>query len=157
MPSAFAGRVALVTGSGNGIGRATARQLAALGATVGVNDLKPEFVEKVVKEIGDAGGQAIAVVENVATREGMRRAVLGLAERAGRLDVLVNNAAAFVDWSETATGADLGAARAVLEVNLFGAWRLTQALLPLLSESPRPRVVNVSSGAGSSSTPSAPA
>ena len=71
MPSAFAGRVALITGSGNGIGRATARQLAALGAIVGVNDLKPEFVEKVVKEIGEAGGQAIGVVENVATREGM--------------------------------------------------------------------------------------
>jgi NAD(P)-dependent dehydrogenase (short-subunit alcohol dehydrogenase family) len=93
MPSAFAGRVALITGSGNGIGRATARQLAALGATVGVNDLKPEFVEKVVSEIGDAGGQAIGVVENVATREGMRRAVLALAKQAGRLDVLVNNAA----------------------------------------------------------------
>src|SRR5689334_14883321 len=93
MPSAFAGRVALITGSGNGIGRATARQLAALGAIVGVNDLKPEFVEKVVKEIGEAGGQAIGVVENVATREGMRRAVLGLADRAGRLDVMVNNAA----------------------------------------------------------------
>ncbi len=93
MPSAFAGRVALVTGSGNGIGRATARQLAALGATVGVNDLKPEFVEKVVREIGDAGGQAIGVVENVATRDGMRHAVLGLTQRTGRLDVLVNNAA----------------------------------------------------------------
>jgi len=93
MPSAFAGRVALITGSGNGIGRATARQLAALGAIVGVNDLKPEFVEEVVKEIGGAGGQAIGVVENVATREGMRRAVLGLADQAGRLDVMVNNAA----------------------------------------------------------------
>lgn len=93
MPQAFAGRVALVTGSGNGIGRATALQLAARGATVGVNDLKPEFVERVVKEIDAAGGKAIGLVENVATREGMRRAVLGLAGQTGRLDVLVNNAA----------------------------------------------------------------
>ncbi|MFO1159362.1 MAG: glucose 1-dehydrogenase [Reyranellaceae bacterium] len=89
----FAGRVVLITGSGNGIGRATALALAARGATVGVNDLKPEFVEKVVHEIGDAGGTAIGLVENVSTRDGMRRTVLGLAERAGRLDVMVNNAA----------------------------------------------------------------
>ena len=93
MPQAFAGRTALVTGSGNGIGRATALALAARGATVGVNDLKPEFVERVVKEIGEAGGQAIGLVENVATREGMGRTVLGLGERTGRLDIMVNNAA----------------------------------------------------------------
>ena len=93
MPGGFAGRVALVTGSGNGIGRATALKLAAAGAIVGVNDLKAEFVEKVVTEIEGAGGRAIGLVENVSSREGMRRAVLGLAERAGRLDVLVNNAA----------------------------------------------------------------
>ena len=61
----------------------------------------------------------------------------------------VSNAAAHVDWSETATGADLGAARKVLEVNLLGAWRLTNALLPLLRQGGHPRVVNVSSGAGS--------
>ncbi len=93
MSQAFAGRVTLVTGSGNGIGRATALRLAAEGATVGVNDLKPEFVERVCREIGASGGRAIGLVENVATREGMRRAVLRLAERGGRLDVLVNNAA----------------------------------------------------------------
>ncbi len=93
MSQVFAGRVALVTGSGNGIGRATALRLAARGATVGVNDLKPEFVERVVTEVGEAGGRAIGLVENVATREGMRRVVLGLAEQAGRLDVMVNNAA----------------------------------------------------------------
>ncbi len=89
----LAGRVALVTGAGNGIGRATARHLAAMGATVGVNDLKPEFVEKVVAEITAAGGQAMGVMQNIATREGMRGAVQGLAERAGRFDILVNNAA----------------------------------------------------------------
>lgn len=93
MAQAFAGQVALVTGAGNGIGRAIARQLAAGGATVGVNDLKPEFVDRVVQEIAASGGRSISVVENVATREGMRRAVLGAAERGGRLDVMVNNAA----------------------------------------------------------------
>jgi 3-oxoacyl-[acyl-carrier protein] reductase len=93
MSQAFAGRVALVTGAGNGIGRAIALRLAARGATVGVNDLKPEFVERVVREIAASGGRAIGVVENVATREGMRRTVLGIAERGGRLDVMVNNAA----------------------------------------------------------------
>jgi 3-oxoacyl-[acyl-carrier protein] reductase len=60
---------------------------------VGINDLKSEFVDKVVSEVGAAGGTALGVTENVATRDGMRKAVLGLAERAGRLDVLVNNAA----------------------------------------------------------------
>lgn len=93
MSQAFAGRVALVTGSGNGIGRATALELAAKGATVGVNDLKPEFVERVVGEITAAGGRALPVVQNVSTREGMRRAVHLMAETSGRLDVLVNNAA----------------------------------------------------------------
>jgi NAD(P)-dependent dehydrogenase (short-subunit alcohol dehydrogenase family) len=75
--------------------------------------------------------------------------VPGLLVQPGRLDVLVNNAAAYVDWTETASGADLEGAHRVVEVNLFGAWRLTQALLPLLRRSPSPRIVNVSSGAGS--------
>ena len=89
----LAGRRALVTGAGNGIGRATARHLAALGAMVGVNDLKPEFVDRVVAEITEAGGHAIPIVQNIASREGMRHAVLGFATQAGGLDVLVNNAA----------------------------------------------------------------
>jgi 3-oxoacyl-[acyl-carrier protein] reductase len=93
MPQAFAGRTALVTGAGNGIGRAIALQLAARGATVGVNDLKAEFVDRVVRDIAASGGRAIGVVENVATREGMRRAVRNVTEQAGRLDVMVNNAA----------------------------------------------------------------
>ena len=89
----LAGRVALVTGAGNGIGRATAMLLASRGAIVGVNDLKPEFVAGTVDAIKAAGGEAIAITQNVASRDGMRTAVLGFAEQQGRLDILVNNAA----------------------------------------------------------------
>jgi len=63
--------------------------------------------------------------------------------------VLINNAAAYVDWAETATGADLARSRAVMDTNLYGAWNITQAMLPLLRASDHPRVVNIASGAGS--------
>lgn len=89
----FAGHVALITGAGNGIGRETARQLAARGAVVAVNDLKPEFVEAVVAEIRAAGGQAFGVVQNIASREGIQAAVAQAREQGGRFDILVNNAA----------------------------------------------------------------
>ena len=89
----LAGRVALVTGAGAGIGRATARHLAARGAIVAVNDLKDELVEETVAGIRDAGGEAIPVVMNVATREGIFAAVRMAAEYRERFDILVNNAA----------------------------------------------------------------
>ena len=89
----LAGRVALVTGSGNGIGRATAMLLASRGAIVGINDLKGGFVDATVDAIKASGGKAVAVTQDVSTRDGMRRAVLGVAEQQGRLDILVNNAA----------------------------------------------------------------
>lgn len=93
MDKPLQGRVALVTGSGHGIGRATALRLAGLGATVGINDLKPEFVEEGVAAVERAGGKAFPVLRNVATREGMHEAVALAKEAGGRFDILVNNAA----------------------------------------------------------------
>ncbi len=93
MAQDLAGRVALVTGAGAGIGRATARLLAARGATVGVNDLKQELVDDAVAGIVAEGGKAFPVVQNVATREGIGAAVRQAAEHGARLDILVNNAA----------------------------------------------------------------
>jgi len=93
MTASLAGRVAFISGAGHGIGRATARAMAQLGATVGVNDLKQEFVDDTVAEIRALGGQAIPLPQDVSTRDGMREAVLRFARDAGRLDILVNNAA----------------------------------------------------------------
>ena len=93
MNASLEGRAAFISGAGHGIGRATALEMARLGATVGVNDLKPEFVEDTVAEIRRLGGKAVAVPGDVSTREGMRESVLRFAREAGRLDVMVNNAA----------------------------------------------------------------
>ncbi|MBU2288246.1 MAG: glucose 1-dehydrogenase [Gammaproteobacteria bacterium] len=87
------GRVAFISGAGHGIGRATALAMAKLGAIVGINDLKQDFVDEAVAAVRAAGGQAIALPQDVSTRDGMREAVLRLARDAGRLDIMVNNAA----------------------------------------------------------------
>ncbi len=93
MQQDMAGRVALITGAGNGIGKETAKQMAARGAIVGVNDLKEEFVSATVQEIRQAGGKAFDVVQNMATREGVAAAVAQAHRHMGRLDIMVNNAA----------------------------------------------------------------
>lgn len=93
MNMSLSGRTAFISGAGHGIGRATARAMARLGATVGINDLKPDVVEEAVAEIRALGGQAIGLPCDVSTRDGMREAVAQFKRDAGRLDVMVNNAA----------------------------------------------------------------
>jgi NAD(P)-dependent dehydrogenase (short-subunit alcohol dehydrogenase family) len=84
------------------------------------------------------------------TQDPSMRELAGQIERNwGRLDVLVNNAAAVADWSEAASTANLEAVQAVLNTSLLGPWRTIQILLPLIQRSQHGRIVNVSSGAGS--------
>ena len=137
----------LVTGAARGLGLGVARALAADGADVWIAARDQHAAADAASELD--GVSPLPVALDVADAASVRSAVEALTEAPGRLDVLINNAAAYVDWSELASAADLEAAHAVLEVNLFGAWRLTQALLPLLRQSAHPRIVNVSSGAGS--------
>lgn len=141
--------VAVVTGANRGIGLEVARQLARRGVTVVIGAREAAKGEAAAGELASEGLDAHAVVLDVADGASVGRPAEEIESRFGRLDVLVNNAAAFADWTETASGADLENAKTVLDINLFGAWRVTQALLPLLRRGGRGRIVNVSSGAGS--------
>ena len=93
MTGRLQGRVALVTGSGNGIGRAIAEAFAREGAIVGVNDLRPEFTQATVQVITAAGGVAVDLPMDAGKRDAVHSAVQALRARYGRFDVMVNNAA----------------------------------------------------------------
>jgi NAD(P)-dependent dehydrogenase (short-subunit alcohol dehydrogenase family) len=134
----------LITGAAHGLGREVARQLREGGHDVVIAARDPKIAEAAAAELGGPL-RALPVALDIADPAAVTTAVAAL----DRLGVLINNAAAFVDWTETATGADLAAAHRVLETNLFGSWRLIQAVLPLLRTSAAPRIVNVSGGAGS--------
>lgn len=144
------GRVVLVTGSARGIGREVARQLAELGAIVFVSARAVQQARDAAAALSASGDvRALEVPLDVSSDASVREMAKVFGREPGRLDVLINNAAGAVDWSETAAAADLDEARKLFDINLFGAWRTTQALLPLLRMSEHPRIVNVSSAAGS--------
>ncbi|HLC22906.1 MAG TPA: SDR family NAD(P)-dependent oxidoreductase [Dehalococcoidia bacterium] len=88
----FTGKVAVVTGSGRGIGRAEAMQLAAEGAAVIINDIDPDPVSTVVKEIEAAGGKAFGVVADVTKGEEAQKIMDAAVQQFGALDILINNA-----------------------------------------------------------------
>lgn len=148
----FDGKIALVTGAGreSGLGFATARRLAAEGATVLLTARDGAAAQALAARLGErVTGHALDV-----TDQGASAALADeVKARFGRLDILVNNAALTSVWGETAATADMTAARAALEVILLGSWSVTQAFLPLLRQSGSPRVVMVSSGAGSHADP----
>jgi NAD(P)-dependent dehydrogenase (short-subunit alcohol dehydrogenase family) len=143
------GTIALVTGAAHGIGFEVCRQLAERGWTVVLTARQLERAQEAAEALARLEGRVHARALDVADDASPRALAAELGWALGRLDVLVNNAGQAADWSETAGTADLREAHAVMEANLFGAWRTTQALLPLLRRSRRGRIVNVSSGAGS--------
>ena len=152
MQQDLAGRVALVTGAGAGIGRATARALAARGAIVGVNDLKQELVDAAVAGINAEGGKAFAVVQNVASREGIGQAVRQAAEYASRLDILVNNAA----WVRYQSAAEIQADTMdrMLDIGFKAVIWGIQAAAEAMDPERGGAIVNVASTAALKSAPS---
>ncbi len=141
--------VALVSGSNRGIGREVARQLAELGHHVIVTARDPAAAERAAEELSEGGRLSLQPEQlDVADPQSVERLRKRLLAEPGRLDVLVNNAGVMGEVATNVADAPLDDAHHTMEANLFGAWRLTQAMLPLLRRSAGARIVNVSSGAG---------
>ncbi len=151
----FDGRLAIITGSGGGLGREHALMMASRGALVVVNDLGGAVdgtgsdkgaAERMVDEINGLGGEAVADTNSVATPEGGAAIVQTALDAFGRVDIVVNNAGILRDKSFHNMTPDLWSA--VIDVHLNGAYHVTSAAWPHMRQQSYGRVVCTASGAG---------
>ena len=151
----FDGRVAIVTGAGNGLGRSHALSLAKRGAKVVINDLggardgtssSLTAAQKVVEEIEANGGEAMANGASVTDYAGVEAMVAEVMARWGRIDILVNNAGILRD--KTFAKMDLADFRTVMDVHLMGAVNCTKAVWEIMRNQKYGRIVFTTSSTG---------
>ncbi len=146
-------KIARVTGANRGIGYEIAAGLGARGFRVGVGSRDEARGEAAVEKLRAAGVEAFVVPLDVTSDRSVAEAAELIERQAGRLDSLVNNAGVSGEtgpgWLQDPTTLDLDAVREIVEINVFGVIRVTNAMLPLLRRSASPRIVNASSSVGS--------
>jgi NAD(P)-dependent dehydrogenase (short-subunit alcohol dehydrogenase family) len=143
------GRVALVTGSGLGIGTDIARALAARGAAVAVNDLSAARASAAAAALAGSGWRAVAAPFDVTDRTAVAAGVARIAATLGPVDVLVNNAGIPPGWAPARfADTDPDGWRALVDLNLFGVLHCAAATVGAMCDRGWGRVVTISSGAG---------
>ncbi len=148
--------IALITGANKGIGYEIAAGLGALGWNVGIGARDGQRREIAVDKLRAAGVDAFGVALDVTSDDSVAAAARLLEERTGRLDVLVNNAAITGGAPQQPTLVDPAMVARVVDTNVIGVIRVTNAMLPLLRRSSAPRIVNMSSAVGSLTRQSVP-
>ncbi len=147
----IAGKVAIITGAGSGMGRATAHLFADEGAKVAVVDVNREGVDRVASEITDAGGTAAAWAIDVTNARAIVTLVSEVVARFGGVDILVNNAGVSLPAPIDSDDFDQAWAR-TLAVNLTAHVQLIRACLPHLKAQRSGRIVNIASTEGLGAT-----
>lgn len=140
------GRVVVITGAGQGIGRAYAHHFAENGAIPVIAEIDGENGERVAGEIASAGGQALAVQTDVTAPDSVAAMVDAALSAYGQLDVLINNAAIFVTLPRRPfEDIPLDEWRQVMDVNITGCFICARAVLPAMREAGWGRIINISS------------
>lgn len=140
-------KVALITGSASGMGRAEALRYAEEGAKVVVADMNIEGAQEVVQEIIENGYQALAIKADITKTEDIHNMVDKTKEVFGSIDILVNNAGIF-DKYQTSLDTDLDKWNFLLNINLTSTFQLSNAVLPDMIEKQNGAIVNIASVAG---------
>ena len=137
------GRVALVTGASQGIGRACALRLAAGGATIALAARNQEKLEEVAKEIASAGGQAGCFAIDVATEDSVKAACKAVITQFGKVDILINNAG--ITHDQLVMRMKRGDWDSVLNTNLTGAYLCIQQVIGSMLKQRWGRIINMTS------------
>ncbi len=140
------GRVAIVTGAGQGLGRALALGLAQEGAAVLIAEVKPDTAAAVQQELADAGYKALAVPTDVSSEESVNNMTHRCLAEFGRLDILVNNAGIF-PHSDVEEMAEEEWDR-VIGTNLVGCFLCARAVVPNFIKQGKGRIISIASGLG---------
>jgi NAD(P)-dependent dehydrogenase (short-subunit alcohol dehydrogenase family) len=156
----FSGKIALVTGGGSGIGRATALRLAAEGASVVVADIRRDAAEAVATEVTDRGLVAIALEADVSNEVSVRTMIEACVKQYGRLDVLHNNAAlldpGLLARDVAIAGADAEVFVRSFQVNLLGPLMACKYAIPVMLRQGGGAIVNTASIGGVTGKPDLP-
>lgn len=140
------GRVVVITGAGQGIGRAYARHFAANGAIPVIADINGDNGKRVAAEIETAGGRALAVQTDVTRPDSVAAMIDATLATHGRLDVLINNAAIFVTLGRRPfEEIPLDEWRQVMDVNITGCFICAAAVIPHMRDAGWGRIINISS------------
>jgi len=137
------GKVAMVTGAAQGIGREYALRYAREGAAVVIADIREEAARQVEKEIVSAGGKALALKADVTDQEQMNQVAKAAADRLGPVDVLLNNAATYFDYEATNQSLEYG--RKVMDINVFGIVIAARSAFPYMKERRSGSIINIAS------------
>lgn len=147
---AIEGKVALITGAGQGIGARLAARLAEQGATVAVNDLRPERARAVADELNDRGLRALAAPADITDRPAIEAMLAEITRSAGAVDILVNNAGIPASGVRLTpfVESDPGDWEATVRINVFGVMHCCQAVIPAMLDKGWGRIITISSDSG---------
>ncbi|GBD26687.1 putative oxidoreductase [bacterium HR30] len=138
-------KVAIITGAGQGIGRAYARRFAQEGAKVVIAEINPEWGKRTEEEIRATGAEAWFVPTDVSSEDSVRSVAAQTHQKYGSIDILLNNAAIFYGLDRE--DSSLAYFNRILSVNLTGVWLMTRAVEPYMKRQRRGKIINQSSTA----------
>lgn len=139
------GKVAVITGAGDGIGKASALILAAAGVAVVASDISIEKARETAKEIIDAGGKASAVECNALIEDDLKNLINRAVHTYGTINILVNNAGLGGGGRENPFKIDRSYVERIYAINVFAPWQLSKLAAPYMQESGYGSIINITS------------